>query len=150
VRPPRAGGDDLDYEARILQDLGESRGLPFQLRVGFGVDVGDGVIIVQLHAVETEFLVELEFLGEGDGWADSRAEGVGAFTDVPGAEGEAVGSCHGGNESIRIAKPQAAAVGPIATRRAFQGADPVARQIIGTLASGFWFPYTSAHLTLEE
>ena len=48
------------------------------------------VVIVELHAVEAERLVEREFLLVREGLADFGAERVGAFADVPGAEGEAV------------------------------------------------------------
>jgi hypothetical protein len=39
---------------------------------------------VELDALETELLVDLQLLVEGEGLAHGRAEGVRALVDVPG------------------------------------------------------------------
>jgi len=50
------------------------------------VQARDGVIVVKLHAVESQFLVELQFLAEGDASSHGGPERIATFMNVPWSE----------------------------------------------------------------
>ena len=49
------------------------------------------VVVMELHAFETEGAIEGELLLVGEDLADVAAEGVAALADIPGAERESIG-----------------------------------------------------------
>src|SRR5207244_4480763 len=86
---PQAWRDELAEEALIVEHL-----LDLATGVGSrrGRQVGRAdVVVVTLHAIETELLVLADLGRESDLVANGRAERVGAGADIPGTEGEAVG-----------------------------------------------------------
>jgi len=102
---PEPGSDDLDEEALAVEDLLDvghaSLGTwPIEVR-------RHDVIVVELHGVETQFLVSSEFAGVNHLLADGWPERVGARADVPRAEGETVsglaGRSHGRSTSLERA-----------------------------------------------
>ena len=67
----------------------------------YGRSKVDLPIVVEFDAVEAEFFVNGQFFGECDGGPNGGAERVGAFVDVPGAEGEAIVGLGSHGEKIR-------------------------------------------------
>jgi hypothetical protein len=55
--------------------------------VGY-VHAGHRVVVVELHRLETQLLVQLQLLGELDRLAYRGPEHVGPLVDVPGPEGK--------------------------------------------------------------
>ena len=73
---PEARGEELAEQALVVEhllDLGDAT-----LRLGGAKVGGNDVVVVELDAVEAEFLVFADLGGEGDFVADGRAERVGA------------------------------------------------------------------------
>ncbi|MEY5025336.1 MAG: hypothetical protein RLZZ244_864 [Verrucomicrobiota bacterium] len=100
---PEARGDELGGQAGVGEGGAQCPGALLDLRGAQGVEPGDGVIVVELDPLEAELAEEGEFFGLGEGLADFGAEGVGAFADVPRAEGETIvgGACSHGRKLLR-------------------------------------------------
>src|SRR5262249_55029999 len=91
---PQSRRDKLCKQAFAIEDFLQLGGGLFQ-RARVVVDVGDGVVIVELDAIEAELLVFTELGGEGQLLANRRTEWVSACTDVPGTEGKTIGTMLG-------------------------------------------------------
>src|SRR5438105_3873424 len=95
---PQARGDELGEETLAVEDLLEPAGSLLERRRVL-VDVGHGVVIMELNAVEAEFFVLAQLGGEAHFLAHLGAERVAAGADVPGAKGEAVAAFAGRGHS---------------------------------------------------
>ena len=87
---PRRGATNSGTQALVLEHPLDLRPLLGDLRGRELLQARHHVVVVELHAVEAERLVERNFSFVREGRAHFGAERIGAFADVPRAKGEAV------------------------------------------------------------
>ncbi|MPN17112.1 hypothetical protein SDC9_164462 [bioreactor metagenome] len=85
---PHAGRYEFGGQTMVVKCFLERCRLLDDLRRRQLGHIGNGIVIMELHAVEAHRLVGFEFPVEGNALADFGAEGVGAFVNVPRAERE--------------------------------------------------------------
>lgn len=83
---PESGRDHFGSDSGVIQAAFQLLGLFEDLAGAFVIDVGDGIIVVEHHGVEAEFLESFEFPIEGDRRTSCRSVRVRAFTDIPGTK----------------------------------------------------------------
>jgi len=87
---PQAGRHKLGYQPVVLQQVPHLRGCAADLCRAHLVQIRHGIIIVKLHCVVSQLLVELKLLCKAQRWPHIRTEWVATLMDVPGAKGELV------------------------------------------------------------
>ena len=107
VGEPQARGDELRGQALVGEHRLHLGGLLLYLVRLQVIHTRDDVVVMELHAFETEGAVERELLLVGEGLADVAAEGVAALADIPRAERESIrdGSAH--KEGFHFSTPSA-------------------------------------------
>ena len=83
---PKPWRDELGKEAAVFQHPAHVSRLAQHLVVRHIVQIGHRVVVVKLHRVESEVFERSQFVGKCYTGPYRRAEGIGAFVDVPGAE----------------------------------------------------------------
>ncbi len=83
---PEPRRDHFRGEALTVEPLPEFRRLLANLRLGFAVDIGDGVIVVEHHRREAVLFELGELPVKALRRARGRTVGIGAFAEVPGTE----------------------------------------------------------------
>src|SRR5262249_5864525 len=100
---PQARRDELAEKPFAFQHLADLGDIPFGF-LGRQAKL-DGVVIVELNAVEAEFAVFADFGGERQLLASRRTERIGAGADIPGAERESIGRFSGNHSSFLPVMP---------------------------------------------
>ena len=101
---PETRGDHFGGDAFASEPLFQLAGFFADLRLGFGVNVRDGVVVVEHHGVDAEFFELGEFPIERLRGPGGGAVGVPTFADVPGAETKLVILRHKSEEANGVAE----------------------------------------------
>ena len=91
---PETRGDKFRIKSCAVEFFTEFFGDGGDLRGSLAVDFGDCVVIMELDAVEAEFLEKRKFFIKREWFSDIWAERVCAFVNVPGAECKTECACH--------------------------------------------------------
>ena len=91
---PQSGSNELGGQPFAFKHAVHFFGLVDDLLRAEIVHLRHGVVVVELHAVESELLVHLKLFAELDALPDFGAKRIGAFVNVPGTERKTIGTGH--------------------------------------------------------
>jgi len=87
---PQPGSDKLGNKSLTIQNLFHCGRLRLDLGGAEIIQTGDNVIVVELHPVEAQGLIERKFLFVRKGGSNLKAERVRPFVDIPGTKRESM------------------------------------------------------------